>query len=160
MKRLLFDANVLLDVALAREPHFAAATACTAAVENGRCVGLVSAHAVTTLFYLCRRPLGTRRAQNVVADLLTIFEVAPVDGAILRRAITFEATDFEDAVTAAAAEAAHCDAIVTRDPKGFSRSSVRTLDPGLVLALLAEEIQEKATPYGRRRSRRNSEPKR
>jgi hypothetical protein len=46
------------------------------------------------------------------------------------------APDFEDSVTAAAAELAGCDLIVTRDPKGFRGSPVRALAPEAAAPLL------------------------
>jgi hypothetical protein len=52
------------------------------------------------------------------------------------------ATDFEDAVTAAAAQQAACDFIVTRDPKGFRRSPVRHLPPEALLPLLEQPLNQ------------------
>jgi hypothetical protein len=46
-------------------------------------------------------------------------------------------TDFEDAVCVAAAEAADCELVVTRDPQGFAGSPVRVVDPTTALALLS-----------------------
>lgn len=149
--RVLLDVNVLLDVVLAREPHRDAACRCLAAVEQGRCEGRVSAHAVTTLFYLCRRALGEKRARAVVADLLAICEVAAVEDTTIRRALTLDLADFEDAVGVAAAEAANCDAVVTRDPVGFAGSSIPAVAPVLLLTLLAEEVREPSVGSSRRR---------
>ena len=55
--------------------------------------------------------------------------VAAVDGAILRRALALGWPDFEDAVCAAAAEAASCDLLVTRDADGFKDSPVPVAGP-------------------------------
>lgn len=44
--------------------------------------------------------------------------------------------DFEDAVCASVAEICGCDAIVTRDPKGFADSPVRIIDSPTALAWL------------------------
>ena len=54
---------------------------------------------------------------------------------LLRRRIRSEA-DFEDAVCAASAAAANCEAIVTRDPAGFRGSPVTPIDAATVLAWL------------------------
>jgi hypothetical protein len=62
--------------------------------------------------------------------------------------------DFEDAVGAAAAEAAGCEAVVTRDAAGFANTPVPGIDPPLALALLAGEVHEPAAAYGTRRRRR------
>jgi hypothetical protein len=85
-------------------------------------------------------------------DLLLVPQIAPVDGPILRRALALGGPDFEDAVCAAAAEGAGCDAIISRDAKGFVKSPVRVLDPRAALALLREgpgRAGEPASSLGR-----------
>ena len=154
MKRVLVDLNVLLDVLIDREPHAAMSAAIWAAIEERRIEGLLPSHGFTTIFYLVAKQRGRAEARRVVSDLLAVFGVAAVDEAVIRRAAALDLADFEDAVGAAAAEAAACDAIVTRDPSGFRGSPVQALEPLLALALLDAEIHERAAPYGKRRRRR------
>lgn len=139
MKRLLVDVNVALDALLTRPPHADAATRLWTAVEEKRGIGLLPAHGVTTLFYLVARARGAATARRIVADTLTVFDVAPVDQAVLTRALALAWPDFEDAVCAAAAAAAACDAIVTRDISGFRDTPVRAVHPAAALALLDED---------------------
>jgi predicted nucleic acid-binding protein len=136
MKRLLLDVNVVLDVLLDRRPFASAASSVWSAVEQGRAVGLLSAHAVTTLHYLNGREIGVREARATTEALLVVFEVAAVDGAVINAAQGLEWSDFEDAVTAAAARRAKCDALVTRNPRDFKGSPVRVLTPGEAAAWL------------------------
>jgi predicted nucleic acid-binding protein len=136
VRRILLDVNVVLDALLARPPHADPAMRLWAAVEEEQVAGLLPAHAVTTLFYLLSRAKGPASARRAVGDLLAVFRVATVDQAILQRALTLAWADFEDAVCAAAAEAAGCDLIVTRDPAGFKGSPVPTVDAAAALALL------------------------
>ncbi|MGE3887579.1 MAG: PIN domain-containing protein [Vicinamibacterales bacterium] len=134
MKRLLFDVNIVLDVLLDRRPHADAASQAWALVEVGRAEGLLSAHAVTTIHYLNQKAVGPRRAGATTEALLEVFGVAPVSEEVLRAALALGWPDFEDAVTAAAARAAACHAIVTRDPKGFRRAGLPVLDPAAAAA--------------------------
>lgn len=136
MKRLLLDVTVMLDVLLDREPFADAASAVWAFVERGEVAGFLSAHAVTTIHYLNARAVGSTAAGETIDALLTVFAVAPVDRAVLDSALAFGWEDFEDAVTAAAARRAQCDAIVTRNPKDFRRSPVRVLTAVEVVAWL------------------------
>ena len=85
--RILIDVDVVLDVLARREPFFASSAAVLAACETGRCVGLVAAHTVTTLFYLLSKYHDSRFARTQVADLLTIVEVAAVDGSVIRQGL-------------------------------------------------------------------------
>lgn len=137
MRRVLLDVNVVLDVLLDRAPFAEASAAVWGAVEGGQVEGLLSAHAVTTLHYLNARAVGTRMAHETTAALLSVFDVAGVDGAVLNAALALKWADFEDAVTAAAARRAKCDALVTRNPRDFKGSAVRVLTPSEAVAWLA-----------------------
>ena len=139
MKRVLFDVNVVLDVLLDRRPHAEASAAAWAAVEAGIAEGLLAAHAVTTIHYLVRKEMGAAKAMRTLSSILRVFHVAGVDGAVVQEALQLSCSDFEDAVTAAAARLAGCDYIVTRDPKGFRGSPVRSLTPEAVMPLLGME---------------------
>ncbi|MBZ5618660.1 MAG: PIN domain-containing protein [Acidobacteriia bacterium] len=109
MKRILFDTNVVLDVLLDRQPYVKASAAAWAAVETGLSKGMLAAHAVTTIHYLVRKELGNIKAMRIVSAILRVFEVATVDGVVIHEALQLPLSDFEDAVTAAAARLAGCD---------------------------------------------------
>jgi predicted nucleic acid-binding protein len=139
MKRILFDTNVVLDVLLDRQPYVEASAAAWAAVETGIVEGLLAAHAVTTVHFLVRREKGNIKAKRIISAILSVFGVATVDSAVIQEALQLPFSDFEDAVTAAAARVAGCECIVTRDPKGFRGSPVRSLTPEAVTPLLEKK---------------------
>ena len=139
MKRVLFDVNVVLDVLLDRKPHADASAAAWAGVETGAAEGLLSAHAITTIHYLVRKETGAAKARGVISAILRVFQVAPVNTAVIQEALELPCPDFEDAVTAAAARLAGCHYILTRDPKGFRGSPVRPLTPEAALPLLSAD---------------------
>ena len=143
MKRILFDTNVVLDVLLDRQPYVAASAAAWAAVETGASEGMLAAHAVTTIHYLLRKELGNVKARGILSAVLSVFRVATVDHAVIQEALQLPASDFEDAVAAAEARSAGCECIVTRDPKGFRGSPVRSLTPEAVVPLLGATQAEK-----------------
>ncbi len=99
------------------------------AIETGFARGLLAAHAVTAIHYLIRKELGTSKAKRTVAAMLKVFAVAAVDGAVIQLALELPFSDFEDAVTAAAARFVGCDYILTRDLKGFRASLRRSSQP-------------------------------
>ena len=142
LRRILLDVNVVLDVLFDREPHVRVAAALWAAAERGELEALVPAHGVTTLHYLAHKAHGSAFARRLVSDLLSALPVAAVDRAVLLRAAALDWHDFEDAVCAAAAEAASCDAIVTRNVDDFEQEPVPVLAPEAALALLLEGRQE------------------
>jgi len=136
VKPLLLDLNVMLDVILERQPGADAASALWAAIEGGQGRGLIPAHGVTTIFYLLEKARGARFAREGVERLITVFGVAAVNDAVVRRALVFAWPDFEDAVCAAAAEASGCEAIVTRDPAGYPDAPLPVIDPAAALGWL------------------------
>ena len=119
---VLFDTNVILDALLDREPWAEPAVDLFDRVEAGRTIGYLGATTLTTIHYIARRNVGTTAAQRMTKDLLQLFEVAPVNRAVLEGAsLGFE--DFEDAVLHEAGRLAGATAVVTRDTSGFSGSS-------------------------------------
>ena len=135
MKRLLFDTNILLDVLLDRQPHAEASSLAWTAIEQGTAEGAVAAHALTTIHYFLHKELGNAKAKNIITKILQVFELAAINRDVIDEAIKYPCSDFEDAVTAAAARAAGCDYIVTRDAKGFRGTPLRCLTPGATIPL-------------------------
>jgi predicted nucleic acid-binding protein len=136
MTRVLVDTNVVLDVLLDRQPHAEVSAAVWAAIEEGHAEGYLAAHSITTIHSLIQKQKSTLKPKQVVSLMLRVFRVAAVDAAVIEHALRLPLPDFEDAVTAAAAEISGCDFIVTRDPRGFRGASARTLAPRAALPLL------------------------
>src|SRR5690349_12510549 len=138
MSGILLDINVLLDVFLARSPWLDDSAAAIQAGLDGRVAAHISAASLPTIFYLVRRNADLDRARAVVRECLRSFRILPVDRQALERAAAMPASDFEDNLLVACAELARLDAIVTRDPRGFTGSPVPALSPAEFLALLPE----------------------
>jgi predicted nucleic acid-binding protein len=138
---VLFDTNVVLDVLLDRAPHVDVAAKLFALVDNGRVEGSICSTTATTIYYIAAKSFGRGRAHSQVHELLTLFEVAPVDRDVLDRALDLDFTDFEDAVLHEAARNAGAVAIVTRDGAGFARATVPVFDPQELLAAVAAVSQ-------------------
>jgi predicted nucleic acid-binding protein len=128
------DVNVVLDVLLDRDPHAESASELWGLVEDGQAEGFLSAHAVTAIHFLNARSVGPRMARDTTAALLSVFEVAAVDGRVLSAALALGWKDFEDAITAAAARRAKCDVLVTRNPRDFTQSPIRIMAPREAIA--------------------------
>ena len=101
--RALLDANVILDVLQRRQPFYDDSAAVLAAAETGKLTGLIAAHSVTTLFYLMARYGSPDAARVNTVELLSVLDVAAVDGHVLEQALALPYRDLEDAVQMAAA---------------------------------------------------------
>ncbi len=141
-RRVLIDLNVVLDVLLDRAPHAEASAALWAAVETGEAEGLLAAHCVTTLHYLASRSGGREFGDRCVADVLSVFTVAPLDAGVLESALALGWSDFEDAVCAASATGSGCQFIATRDPRGFKRSTCPALAPKEALVAIRSPVPD------------------
>ncbi len=131
--RVLLDTDVLLDVALAREPHAMQSAAVLRWAEAGG-EAVVAWHTLANCAYLLK---GGGRI--FLIRLLRMVEVAPTGTADARRALELPMTDLEDAFQAAAALAWRADVIVTRNVRDFRRSPVRALTPSVFLKQIGAE---------------------
>ena len=147
MKRILLDINVILDILLDRKPHVSASAFVWAAVETGQAKGWVPAHGLTTIHYLVRNARGAPAARRTIESIMKVLDAARVDSTVIRRALALGWADFEDAVTAAAAESAHCELIISRDVKGFRDSPVRVMAPEAVAPLLLKTLPAPRKPF-------------
>jgi predicted nucleic acid-binding protein len=125
--RILIDTDVLLDVALAREPHAVQSATVLRWAEAGGDAA-VAWHSLANCAYLLKN-----RGRAFLSELVEVVEVAPVSTADARRALELPMGDLEDAFQAAAALAWGADAIVTRNVADYRRSPVEALTPSAFL---------------------------
>lgn len=136
--KVLFDTNVVLDALLERDPWAEAAVVLFAKIESGELVGHLGATTLTTVYYIASRNRGKNAADQMMRDLLMLFEVAPVNRAVLEGAVVSGFGDFEDAVLHEAGRSVGADALTTRNPKHFSKSTLRVYAPDALAAALEE----------------------
>lgn len=129
MRRVLFDSDVLLDVLAQRQPFVIASVKALNMVTQPQVIGYVSGHAVTNIFYILRRQVGSKAARELLSRLLQRIQVASVTDEVIRAALQSSIADFEDAVTSEAANAADVEVIVTRNIADFTDSSVPAVLP-------------------------------
>jgi predicted nucleic acid-binding protein len=120
--RVLFDTNIFLDLLMDRVPFSDPAAELFSKVEEGTIAGYVCSTSITTIYYLASKTIGAKRAQTEVKKLLNLFEVAPVNRAVLESALMANFVDLEDAVIYEAACHVGAEAIVTRNQKNFKKS--------------------------------------
>lgn len=134
--RVLIDLNVILDVLQRREPFYEGAARVLASVETGRVDGCVTAHSLTTLFYLLSKHHSPGRARVALTELLNLLAVAAVDQAVIEQALSLPYADFEDAVQMMAAVHAGVSYLITRNPRDYQEGPLPVLTSAEFLALL------------------------
>ncbi len=135
---MLFDSDVLLDVLAQRQPFVIASAQALNTVTQEQVQGYVSGQAITNIFYILRRKIGSQAARELLSRLLQRIQVASVTDEVIRQTLQSSIADFEDAVTSAAANIAGLEMIVTRNTSDFVTSSVPAIMPEEFLATLSE----------------------
>jgi len=135
--RVLLDTNIVLDALLDREPWNENAKAIWQAHLHGELAAHITANALTDIFYIARRHSGRDQARLAIRACLDQLHVISIGFHELRAAMALAGNDFEDDLQVVCAAAASLDAIVTRDPSGFSSSVVEVLGTQDILGSLS-----------------------
>ncbi|MTJ29888.1 PIN domain-containing protein [Aphanizomenon sp. UHCC 0183] len=138
MKQVLFDSDVLLDILAQRQPFVIASAQALNTVMKKQVQGFISGHAVTNIFYILRRQIGSESARKLIENLLQHIQIASVTNQVIHQALQSPIKDFEDAVTSAAAMSAGLEIIVTRNKADFVASLVPAMLPEEFLKMLSE----------------------
>jgi predicted nucleic acid-binding protein len=137
--KLLLDANVLLDVLAKREPWYDHSATVLSLAESDEIEGFLSAHSVSTLFYLLARHLGSQEATSALVELLRLLSVAPLDHDTVLRGLALGWSDFEDALQMLCGIGVDADYLVTRNPGDFKGASLPVVTPSELLALMSSD---------------------
>jgi predicted nucleic acid-binding protein len=137
-RSILVDLNVIVDVVQRRQPFYEESARVIDAVVRGQATGLLAAHSITTLFYVINRLRNRETAVTAITSLLEVFTVATVDDQVIRKALSWGWSDFEDAVQMAAATNAGADYLITRNPRDFQSGIVPVVQPAAFLTLLSQ----------------------
>lgn len=136
---LLLDTNVLIDYLGRKEPFFPAAQKVIIAGFFGDARLWVPAQSAVDAFYVLSRYVDPARLQAAILKALTVISPVDLTGAALERAARLGWDDLEDCLIALAAEKVGADYLITRDTKGFERSSVPAVSPDAWLGIMRED---------------------
>jgi len=135
MWRLFIDTDVLLDVALQREPHWADSLAILQLCE--RCTdvqGMTSTLVLSNFNYVLTKAADRIVARSTVAQLREVLDVCDVCDRELGEALVSNFVDLEDGIQHFAALHSGADVIVTRNIRDFSAAAIAVMTPSQFLA--------------------------
>ena len=125
MKPSVFvDTDIVLDLLARREPFYPAAADLFSFAETGRISLSVSSLTFANLFYILRKQISGRHAQEVLRDFKRLVTVLPVDDATIEQALHADFTDFEDAIQYFSALAAGCTALLSRNGRHYRKTAI------------------------------------
>ncbi len=137
--RVLLDSDVILDLVLSRDPHFANAYEIFIAIARKEFQPFVAAISVLNINYFAEKEKGREFALIEIEKLLSLVAVCSTTEAMLKNTLTSPITDYEDAVQCESAMAEKLDSIVTRNLKDFENSPIPVYSPGEFLKILKNE---------------------
>ena len=127
--KILLDTNIVLDLLLEREPFCNEAKDIFTMIESNEISGFLCATSITTIYYLINKSVETSKADEIIEQLLQLFNIADVNKNILIKSLKNNGKDFEDSVIYTSAEYFNIDVIITRDKKGFKQSNIKIMKP-------------------------------
>ncbi len=133
---ILLDTDVIIDVALDRQPYSTAASELLDQIENGAETACIAWHSVSNFYYIVAPVLGGLTTRDFIFELTSFVGVATTDTEGIRFATELPMTDFEDAMQVAAARACGARYIVTRNVRDYERSPIRAVEPQEALSRL------------------------
>ncbi len=133
---VLIDTDVLIDIALDREPHAEAAGGLVDAIQARSATGFVAWHTVSNFYYLVSPSRGADGARSFLADLAAFVGISPTTTTSLELAFKLNMQDFEDALQVAAAIACRADVIATRNLRDYRNAPVSASSPHALLEKL------------------------
>ena len=95
MHKLFIDINVILDLALEREPHLKSSQKILSHIERKKAVGYISAISCTTIYYLIQKESNPKKAISYTRDLLGLLSVVEVNKKTFERGFELEAKDVD-----------------------------------------------------------------
>ena len=130
---ILVDTDVLIDIALDRQPYSGPASELLDRIEHGAEAACIAWHSVSNLYYIVAPALGGESARDFIVELTRFVPVAATDTEAVRYAAGLPMADFEDAMQVAAARACGARQIVTRNFVDYQRSPIPAVTPQAAL---------------------------
>ncbi|NMG07557.1 PIN domain-containing protein [Brasilonema sp. UFV-L1] len=127
--KVLLDTNIIVDVALDRDPFFTNSEQVLARVERQEIQGYLSASTFSDLYYIIRKVKGHTWTLQFLQRMTTLCQVATVDNTTINMALTTTFKDFEDAIQYSTAVLNRLYAIITRNPGDFPVTTPRIITP-------------------------------
>lgn len=131
--KVLFDTNVVVDIALKRQPFYSASLRVLTLAYQGAIEAFISASTVTDIYYLVRKAKGHDATLDFLKLIIPFCQIAAIDQRVITHALMSSITDFEDAVQYEAAILAQLDAVVTRNPQDFPMQGLPIFTPEVLL---------------------------
>ena len=142
MKRVLIDTNIILDIALKREPFFKSSAELFDLIDKKVISAYLTASTITDIYYISKRQKNHETAIQFISDILNITDLIGIDKKVIFDALQRGMKDFEDAVQISAAAFNDIGIIITRNKADFENSGLEIYTPIEFISLIEENNGE------------------
>ncbi len=129
MKKVLFDTNIILDIALKRHPFFNDAFKLFELIDDKTITGIITATTVTDIYFISKKEKGHQEAIHFLNNLMEVVDIIGIDKEVIMHALELGLSDFEDAVQISASEFNEIKIIVTRNKSDFVNTPLEIFTP-------------------------------
>jgi predicted nucleic acid-binding protein len=140
IRRVFIDADVILDLLLARQPFFPAANELFLLIQEERIEAYTSPLIFSNLFYILRKKLTAPEAIAALRKLRLLVRLLPVNERTTDLALASSFADFEDAIQYYAAVSGSLDALVTRNKEDYRAADLPILTAAECVALYHSQL--------------------
>ena len=140
IQRVFIDTDVFLDVALARQPFYAASKIILAMAENNIILGNISSNCIANIYYILRKAGGDINVRLFISKIIKYVNVISINHQNVIEALNSGFSDFEDGLQNFSATQNQCEYIITRNIQDFTNSKLKTILPEDFIKLYQEDF--------------------
>lgn len=137
--KALIDTCVVVDVLQNRKPFSEDAKSIFLLCANKQFEGFLTAKSITDIYYLTHRQTHSNTlTRNILSKLCELFCLLDTMALDIRKAVSAETPDFEDALMIETAIRSHMDCIVTRNVNDYKKAAIPIYEPEEFIKRLLE----------------------
>ncbi|MEB3339979.1 PIN domain-containing protein [Okeania sp.] len=131
--KILIDTNIILDVALERQPFYLESIQVISFVYQKQIEGYISASSVSELYDIISKEKGRNLTVDFFRRIGTFCQMATVNDVVIDLALNTNFPNFEDAIKYSTALINQLDVIVTRNTQNFPVVNPQIMTPDLLI---------------------------
>ena len=128
MKNVYVDCNILIDWLMDREPFSYYAAKLISLTEEKRIRSHVSALTLANTYYIIRKELNIKIAEEFLKDSLKLFNITDLTAGMVESAVQNKFKDFEDDLHYQTAVSNSISYLITRNKKDFKKDKIKIVD--------------------------------
>ena len=136
MEKVFTDADVVLDLLSARQPHYKFAAELFSLADENSIKLYVSSLTFANVNYILSKQLSGVQARRMLLKFKTLVTVLSVNDKIIELALASDFHDFEDAVQYHTAIENNINILLTRNLKDFKKAAITILTPQQYLKVI------------------------